>query len=100
MIPAVAWVMEFGKFPNDQHVFRLIWWKRLQILGYFIVWIFKHRKWQVGVFQSLFYFKGQEYIAYNHFIKDFKKSIRNDFYYKNALEMIFTIKMHWKWFLL
>ena len=20
------------------------------------------------------------------------------FYYKNALEMIFTIKMHWKWF--
>ena len=28
------------------------------------------------------------------------KCIRNDFYYKNALEMIFTIKMHYKWFLL
>ena len=28
------------------------------------------------------------------------KCNRNDFYYKNALEMIFTIKMHWKWFLL
>ena len=24
------------------------------------------------------------------------KCIGNDFYYKNALEMIFTIKMHWK----
>ena len=22
--------------------------------------------------------------------------MRNDFYYKNTLEMIFTIKMHWK----
>ena len=29
-----------------------------------------------------------------------EKCIRNDFYHKNALEMIFTIKMHWKWFLL
>ena len=25
-----------------------------------------------------------------------KKCIENDFYYKNALEIIFTIKMHWK----
>ena len=24
------------------------------------------------------------------------KCIGNDFYYKNALEMIFTIKMYWK----
>ena len=24
------------------------------------------------------------------------KCTGNDFYYKNALEMIFTIKMHWK----
>ena len=28
------------------------------------------------------------------------KFIANDFYYKNVLEMIFTIKMHCKWFLL
>ena len=38
------------------------------------------------------------------------KMIGNDFYYKNALEIIcyyknaldiiFTIKMHWKWYLL
>ena len=26
----------------------------------------------------------------------YKKSIGNDFYYENGLEMIFTIKMHWK----
>ena len=28
------------------------------------------------------------------------KCIVNDFYNKNALEMIFTIKIHCKWFLL
>ena len=28
------------------------------------------------------------------------KCIRNDFYYKNALEMIIIKEMHWKWFLL
>ena len=28
------------------------------------------------------------------------KCIGNAFYYKNALEMVFTIKMHWKCFLL
>ena len=28
------------------------------------------------------------------------KYIRNDFYYKNALVMIFTIKMHFELFLL
>ena len=25
-----------------------------------------------------------------------KNALEIDFYYKNALEMIFTIKMHWK----
>ena len=29
-----------------------------------------------------------------------QKYIGNDFYYKNPLEMIFTLKIHWKWFLL
>ena len=29
-----------------------------------------------------------------------KKNMGNDFYYKNAMEMIFIIKMHWKWLLL
>ena len=30
----------------------------------------------------------------------FLKFIRNDFYFKNTLEMIFILKMHLKWFLL
>ena len=29
-----------------------------------------------------------------------KNSLAHDLYYKNGLEMIFTIKMDWKWFLL
>ena len=28
------------------------------------------------------------------------KTNGNDFYYKNTLKMIFTVKMHWKLFLL
>ena len=29
-----------------------------------------------------------------------KKWIANDIYHENALEMIVTLKIHWKWFLL
>ena len=29
-----------------------------------------------------------------------KNALEIIFYYKNVLETIFTIKMHWKWFLL
>ena len=27
-----------------------------------------------------------------------QKFIVNDFYYKNIIQIIFTMKMHWKWF--
>ena len=46
------------------------------------------------IWNDFYYKNAVEMIFY------YKKCIWNDFYYKNAFEMIFTIKMHLKWFLL
>ena len=47
-----------------------------------------------------FYYKNalQMIFTIKYIANDFynKKCIGNDFYYKNALQMIFTIKIHWK----